>query len=249
MLRIKNEKALRAHGLAIDPDDPNKAVPLTRLAKLQPSEKAQAAPFDPDELADAVAQIQQQAIESDCFTTVLYCRSGLKLLRLKSVFRELGRRDFCDHTENHGIKPWFRKRAMLIARHYGTEEACKGITLLDALHMARKKQEEVPSATASDVVKQPAAVNPNGKLPAGRARVRQAAKPATARETITETDDNNGDDQDQEKMEWLWEYVCEAITHADIADAEEVARDTFVAAVGGDDRAAQLVLQRIYQKI
>jgi hypothetical protein len=103
------------------------------------TEKAQAAPFDLEARISRIAGLQRRALKHDRFCTVLYCRSGLQLIEVKKAFRSLGRRDFCGATERQGIQPWFRKRAMAIGRYFRTEEACKGIPLLEALKMSRKQ--------------------------------------------------------------------------------------------------------------
>ena len=102
-------------------------------------EKAQVAPFYLGDLTQSALEKQQLALNAECSTTVLYRLAGIELLQLKARFRELRRRDFCAYTEAAGIKPWFRKRAMRIASHFKTEEACRNIPLLDALDEAKKQ--------------------------------------------------------------------------------------------------------------
>ena len=157
LLMSKDEVELGKHGPSPDPEDPNQAVPIDQLGDHQQAatvanasdgdpgptrgrktKKAQAAPFDADKTIKSVVAFQARAGKHGCFCTVLYCRSGLRLIEVKKVFKAVGRRDFCEHTERQGVQPWFRKRAMQIAQHFKTEERCKGILLLDALKMARK---------------------------------------------------------------------------------------------------------------
>ncbi len=148
-------------------NDPSAAMPSGKLPTMGSSpgsnattkaEKAQAAPFDLDGRMQHVAALQERALKHDRFRTVIYCRSGLELIEVKKEFRALGRRDFCRCTKEHGIQPWFRKRAMRIARHFGSEEACKGIPLPEALRISKRypagsKPSHAPTS------------GPNGRLP------------------------------------------------------------------------------------
>lgn len=137
MLPLKTKDELATLGLTIDPADPHRAI---RLADLHPPEKAQSAPSSPDAMAEEAAELQERVVEHSRYVTPLYCRAGLILIAIKRRFNRLGRRDFCAFLEGHGIKPWFRKRSMLIAKHFGAGEKCRGIPLLDALGLAKTKQ-------------------------------------------------------------------------------------------------------------
>lgn len=108
------------------------------------TEMAQAAPFDVDSYVRNIVGLQARAVKHDRFRTLLYCRSGLRLIELKKAFKQLGRRDYCEYTELQGIEPWFRKRATQIARHFKSEEACKGIPLLEALKIAKTRPDDNP---------------------------------------------------------------------------------------------------------
>ena len=199
MLHFQDETELAKYGLMLDPTDSTRAVPIGQLADGQqgvtatnglpgdavpagsdPSaktEKAQAAPFDLAARLDRIVGLQGRALKHDRFRTLLYCRSGLELIEIKKAFKKLGRRDFCAATERHGIQPWFRKRAMQIARHFKTEEACKGIRLLEALRMSKRQP-----AAKSRVTK----AGRNGR-PSETPAPRSASSPASAGGTAGDT--------------------------------------------------------------
>ena len=162
---FKNEAEMYKYGLVRDPNDPSRVVPIEQLAddqqgitataqgplegEAEPAnaisesgarmERAQALPFDLEAAIKSILRLQARTLKHDRFRTVLYCRSGLELIEVKKAFKALGRRDFCAATERQGIQPWFRKRAMAIARHFKTEEACKDIPLLAALRMSKRQ--------------------------------------------------------------------------------------------------------------
>lgn len=171
MIRFRDEEELHRYGVALDPCDPGKAIRITDLgddraqdngeserhhdalpdgrAPDTKDEMAQVAPFDLDAHLDRVAALQERSLKRDRFRTLLYCRSGLQLIEVKKALRAAGRRDFCKLAEQHGIRPWWRKRAMQIARHFRSEEACKGIPLLEALRMSKKRPAGVQGSRAT----------------------------------------------------------------------------------------------------
>ena len=113
---------------------------MTRQHSSPPKKRRRLPPFAIEDLTKSIVETQGLALESDYCATVLYCRAGLQLVQLRATFRDLGRRDFCEYTLSTEIKPWFRKRAMKIARHHKTEDACQGLTVHDALLMATRSR-------------------------------------------------------------------------------------------------------------
>ncbi len=161
--------------------------PENKMGDSQPQsvdEKAQPAP-SLDDLTRSAVEAQQVALKSDCYVTVLYFRGGLVLIELKAQLRKLGRRDFCEHTEAAGIKPWYRKRAMQIASHFKTEEACGGLPVLDALRAARK----TPGTTTPKAPTKPTADAVSDSRPA--ATPLSTATAPTTGNTVTGTSNDD----------------------------------------------------------
>jgi hypothetical protein len=257
MLRFRDEEELAKYGLKLDPHDLSKAVRLAdgqqgaTSAENLPgdavpagsgpnakTEKAQAAPFDLAARLDRVVGLQGRALKHDRFRTLLYCRSGLELIEIKKAFKELGRRDFCVATKFHGIQPWFRKRAMQIARYFRTEEACKGIPLLEALKLSRKQPggKRRPKGTAISKTR----VGHKAEIPEEADQEDQFEEGEV---TADEVQQEEADKELEEKLreEWLdrlWMLFEQVATNGlEITEEERTALAAFTERFTDNDRA------------
>jgi len=214
---VKDERELAKPGCILDPEDPNRAIPI---------QKGQRDLFDRsipelEDLAkkeyDALLGIERQSVAS-------YWRLGdvLTILRDKN---QIPHSEWMKYVTGLGINYTRAKRALRIRKRHNKPEDCLDKSIDDALDYEQSEEND-------QTTNAPSAPKPVGARPKMHVQHQPEEQEEEGKVDTEElTDENEGDDSQAEE---------DSIADADqppVTPEELMAVQTFVAAVGGWERA------------